>query len=640
MSDEQQTADVTGDLVARWQRFEQVFSQNGYDGGAPLPGSIPASVSEPTHGLLEIAGTTRPDVVVTAPHATNHERVGTTKVADRGTGGLAVLLGELTGCTVLVASTTPGDANYDEEHPFKERLAALRPSVVIDLHGMRTRAASDVDLGTGSGPVPSGVVAALDNSDLRVTTNEVFDAMRPTTVTSFAQTLGVAAVQVEIGAHLRLPTGTPGALAQLVSALVTAVEHAAAPSTPQTSGFTVVPVKIPAGLPTAVVHPDVLSGINGPVPVTVVVDDRTTVAWAWSAAAEGIPEDARGLSPEEIGVGRRLSEAVGNAPSLSVRVPPVVPLRTMAALAHDMPGADEVQVNAADLASGTYLLVLDGVTAWVRAVARTHVRPGSVRLAYQLRLLIASDGAADTTLVALVAAPPQLIRHGTPATRFQRAGGAVDHAMEHLWRSLFRAPEFSARVVQAHAGDDGAPVVTLHPAVFDRIGIGSGQQVLVRWGGREVAALAVADHDPPATGLPPVSIKRVQRVNRLWPHLPEGMSPHVVVRMSAHLRAELGAPVATVVTVRRQLRPVLVRNLNSLVVPLASLVLAGAALPDPHWPALGLGTVLMSVFALARLRIPRPRSRARVDQNWVEQMSERSAPDGPETARGGEKVGG
>jgi hypothetical protein len=212
--------------------------------------------------------------------------------------------------------------------------------------------------------------------------------------------------------------------------------------------------------------------------------------------------------------------------------------------------------------------------------------------------------------------------------------------MEHLWRALFRAPEFSARVVQAHAGDDGAPVVTLHPAVFDRIGIESGQQVLVRWGGREVAALAVADHDPPATGLPPDSIKRVQRVNRLWPHLPEGMSPHVVVRMSAHLRAELGAPVATVVTVRRQLRPVVVRNLNSLVVPLASLVLAGAALPDPHWPALAAGTVVMSVFALARLRIPRPRSRARVDKDWLEQMPERAIGQGPATGRGGEKVGG
>lgn len=135
-------------------------------------------------------------------------------------------------------------------------------------------------------------------------------------------------------------------------------------------------------------------------------------------------------------------------------------------------------------------------------------------------------------------------------------------------------------------------------------------------------------------------MKRVQRVNRLWPDLPEGISPHVTVRMSTRLRDQLGAPVATVVTVRRRMRPVLVQNLNSLVVPLASLVLAGAALPDPHWPTLGLGTALMSVFALARLRIPQPRSRARVDENWVEQMPGTGESSGPGIGRGGEKVGG
>ncbi|MFJ3404001.1 hypothetical protein [Promicromonospora sp. NPDC090134] len=631
MSDEQQTSDVTGDLAARWLDLERIFSHDQYEGGGPpSPASTATSVSEPTPGLLEVAGALRPHVVVTAPHATNHERDGATKVADRGTGGLAVLLAELTGCTALVALGTPGDANYDEEHPLKQRLAELRPTVVIDLHGMRSRPESDVDLGTGSGLVPSPVVAALNDSDIRVTTNEVFDAMRPTTVTSFAQALGIAAVQVEIGAHLRLPSGGPEELSRLVAALVTAIDRT---KTAPTSRFTTVPVKIPSGLPTVVLHSRVLSGINGPVPVTVSTDARSIVAWAWSAAADGVPEGARGLLPGEIGVSRGTHDTVNADTELSVRVPPVVPLQTRAALARDMPAADEVQVNPADVVPGTYLLVRNGVTAWVRAVARGHVRRGSVRLAYQLRLLIAADGAADDALVALVAAPPEVIRHRARGTWSRRLGGAVDTTMEHLWRALFRAPEFSARVVQAHAGDDGAPVVTLHPAVFDRIGIESGQQVLVRWGGREVAALAVADHDPPETGTPPDSIKRVQRVNRLWPHLPEGMSPHVVVRMSARLRGELGAPVATVVTVRRRVRPVLVGNLNALVVPLASLVLAGAALPDPHWPTLGLGTALMSVFALARLRIPRPRSEARVDQRWVEEMADSSSVSGHGTDR-------
>ncbi|MFD7309876.1 hypothetical protein [Promicromonospora sp. NPDC059942] len=635
VSDGQQGSMADDDLTARWLGFEQIFSQDRYEGGVPpWPSAIADSVSEPTPGLLEIAGTKRPDVVVTAPHATNHERDGATKVADRGTGGLALLLARLTGCTALVAQSTAGDANFDEEHPLKARLTELRPAIVIDLHGMRSRPESDVDLGTGTGVAPADVVAALMGCGLRVTTNEIFDAMRPTTVTSFAQARGIAAVQVEIGAHLRLPSGEPEELSRLVTALAAAIECSA--SQPRTR-FTAVPVKIPSGLATVVVHPDLLSGIHGPVPVTVSTDVRSTVAWAWSAAADGIPDGARDLLPEEIGASRALSDAMNSAVSLSVRVPPVIPLRTRAALARDMPAADEVHVNPADVVPGTYLLVRNGVTAWVRAVARDHVREGSLRLAYQLRLLIASDGDVDDGLVALVAAPSEVIRRRAQDKRFRRLGSAVDHTLERLWRALFRAPDFTARVVQAHAGDDGAPVIALHPAVFDRIGVESGQQVLVRWGGREVAALAVADHDPPETGVPPVSIKKVQRVNRLWPHLPEGMSPHVVVRMSSSLRNDLGAPVATVVTVRRRLRPVLVGNLNALVVPLASLVLAGAALPDPHWITLGLGTALMSVFALARLRIPHPRSGARVDEGWVEEMAE---PTGPAVGRGDERVCG
>lgn len=638
MSDEQQTSNVPDDLAARWLALEQIFSQDGYDGGeVSLTAPMGVSVSEPTPGLLEITGATRPRVVVTAPHATNHERAGAGKVADRGTGGLAVLLAEATGCTALVALGTSGDANYEEEHPLKTRLAELRPAIVIDLHGMRSRPESDVDLGTGTGSVPSGVVAALDASDLRVTTNEIFDAMRPTTVTSFAQSLGISAVQVEIGAHLRPPTGATPELVRLVTELVAAIEQ---PELPPLSGLTTVPVKITSGLPTAVVHPDVLPGTDGRVPLTVVGGGGATVAWAWSAAAQGIPDSVRELSPGQIGMSRRLLASVGHVPSVSLRVPTVTTLRTLSALVDDMPSADEVQVNPADLQPGPYLLVQGGVTAWVRVVPRDHVRRGAVRLAYQLRLLTASGGAADNAHVTLVAAPPDMVRHQLPTRRVLRASEAVDRTMERLWRALFRAPEFSARVVQAHAGDDGASIATLHTAVFDRIGIQSGQQVLVRWGGREVVALAVADHDPPISGSPTASMKKVQRVNRLWPDLPEGISPHVTVRLSTRLRDQLGAPVATVVTVRRRMRPVLVQNLNSLVVPLASLVLAGAALPDPHWPALGLGTALMSVFALARLRIPQPRSRARVDKNWVEQMPGPVEAHGPGAGPGGEKVGG
>ena len=637
MSDEQQTSN-TVKIAARWLEFEEVFSQARYEGGSPpWPSSIADSVTDQTPGLLEIAGSTRPRVVVTAPHATNHERHGTTKVADRGTGGLALLLAQMLGCTALVALDVPGDANYDKDHLFKDRLAALNPGVVIDLHGMRSRPQSDVDLGTGTGLAPRPVVVALDASDLRVTKNAVFDAMRPTTVTSFAQARGIPAIQLEIGAHLRPPSGAPADLARLVTALTVALERLA-PATGR--GLDAVPLPVASALPIAVLHPDALSGSTGPLPVLVTADGRTNVAWAWSGSAVGVPEAARNLAPGQVGVNRRLRAAMGGVPSVAVKVPPVTMLRTSSAYVDDMPDTDEVQINRHDLNPGTYLLVQRGTTAWVNAVARDHVRPGTLRIAYQLRLLTASDGVPDDNSVALVAAAPEVVRTASQISMIRRMGTAVDHTMELLWRALFRAPEFSARVMQAHPSDDGSPVISLHPAVYDRIGVEPGQQVLVRWGGREVVALAVADHEPPEAGAPAEAIKRAQRVNRLFPDLPSGLPPHVVVRMSAQLRHELGAPVATVITVRRRLRPVLVRNLNSLVVPLASLVLAGAALPDPHWPTLGLGTALMSVFALARLRIPQPRSRARMDEAWVEQMPSTVEAPGTDVGRGGEKVGG
>ncbi|GGM22453.1 N-formylglutamate amidohydrolase [Promicromonospora citrea] len=632
VSEEELASPTGGELAVRWQVFERVFSRNGYDGESPVPlKRLPRDVVEATPGLLELPGTSRAHIVVTATHATNHVRDGSAKVADRGTGGLALLIAELTGCTALVAARTSGDANHDDDHPLKRRLAELRPAAVLDLHGMRSRPESDIDLGTGDGSVPAEFVATLRRSELRVTTNALFAAMRPTTVTSFAQARDVPAVQVEISARFRPPSGAPEDLSRLLNALIDAI--AGMTTTRSSLTLATVPVAIASGLPLAVVHPDTIRGLRGPVPVAVTTGERSEVAWAWSAAAPGIPEESREISPAEIGVGRRLREKLGDASAVSLHVPQIVPLRTRAALARDLPAADEVHVSPDDLASGIYLLVHDGVTAWVRAVPRSHVPPGQIRLGYQLRLLIASDGTTDGD-VALVAAPAAVTRRRRRESWVGRTGAAADTMAERLWRALFRAPEFAARIMQAHAGDDGAAVVSLHPAVFDRIGLEPGQQVLVRWGGREVAALAVADHDPPESGAPPESIKRVQRVNRLWPHLPEGMSPHVVVRMSAQLRRDLGAPVATVVTVRRRLRPVLIRNLNSLVVPLASLVLAGAALPDPHWPTLGLGTALMSVFALARLRIPQPRRGARVDKRWVEEMA------GHDTDVRGEKVGG
>jgi len=211
-----QTA-VATPLARRWSALEEPFAAAGYDGD---PGAGDAD------GLL-VVGSVAPVVVVTAPHACNHRRDGRAKLADRGTGGLALLLAEVTGCAAVVAlGGAGGDANWDEHHPLKERVAALRPAVVVDLHGMRTRPGYDLDLGLGPGPRPEGTdaaVEALRGSGLRVTTDGLFDAMRPTTVTAWAQAHGVPAVQIEVGAHLRPPVAGEQGQERLARALLAAL---------------------------------------------------------------------------------------------------------------------------------------------------------------------------------------------------------------------------------------------------------------------------------------------------------------------------------------------------------------------------------------------------------------------------------
>ncbi|RPF22175.1 hypothetical protein [Myceligenerans xiligouense] len=649
---EKQNHSLAVDPAGRWRALEQTFAAEGYSGGRPEP--LPGGSGEPAPGIIEVAGTTRPGLIVTAPHATNHERSGRVKWADRGTGGLALLLAEITGCGALIAvgglAKTPGDANFDPRHPLKDRLAELAPDVVVDLHGMRTRDGMDVDLGFGEGAVPEKFVASLDDAGLRFTRNALFDAMRPTTVAASAQVRGIPAVQVEIGAHLRPPEAEATDMSLLVDTLVRAIKAevpetagTAVPGDPARSGPSTTPwrlspqlVPIPSGVPTVVVRPEILPQTTGPVPVTVRAGDRTAVAWAWTSEAAGMPDRVRDLPPGQAGVTRRLVAALTDGPGLAHRsgaiddvdvvVPPLRRHRIVAALADDLPGRHEVHVSPQDVpGTGSYLLVRDGVTAWVTAVPRDHVRPGTVRLDYQHRLLTMSgartEEMSDAEHVVLIAAPRAMIETGTTLPWPRRAATALDRGLERLWRRLFGAPEFSARVVQAHAGDDATPIVSLNPAAFDRLGIDPGQQVMVRWGGREAAAQAVEDHDPPSSGGVAAVSKAAQRVNRLWPDPPEDLSPHVVVRMSAHLRGQLEAPTSTVVTIRRRLRTFLMANLNRLVIPVAGLGLAIHQINDPRWPVIGTAAVLMTFFALARLRIPKPRSGAHVDKGWVNTMA-------------------
>jgi hypothetical protein len=200
--------------ASSWRKLEERYEVNNYDSSGP--------------DVLVIPGVKLPRLIFSAPHATNHIRDGKLKYADRGTGGLAELLAGELGATALIAATgRNGDANHDSRHVFKETLTSLSPSYIIDLHGMKDRPDHPVqiDLGTSQGLTPPGLESAL-RINLKTSTGALFtNGGKLTTVTSWAQLQGIPALQIEITASHRPPTGSDLDLKLLVSGFLTALRQ-------------------------------------------------------------------------------------------------------------------------------------------------------------------------------------------------------------------------------------------------------------------------------------------------------------------------------------------------------------------------------------------------------------------------------
>ena len=137
-------------------------------------------------------------VLITAEHATAHYRpddnwVLQRKAPDVGTAGLGYALHLSTGAHFMtMRGRQYGDANFQEEHVFKDVMADLIVgrgiTQVVSLHGMKAgkfsdfvdERAYDVLLGIGPHPHPASIEAAerieaiARRFDLRVATNEWF----------------------------------------------------------------------------------------------------------------------------------------------------------------------------------------------------------------------------------------------------------------------------------------------------------------------------------------------------------------------------------------------------------------------------------------------------------------------------------
>lgn len=151
-------------------------------------------------------------VLVTAPHATNPTRHGTLRSADVGTGSLAIMLHRLAGATVMyTVLASPSDPNFYDDNAFKTRLADLLaekpPILLLDLHESHSFRPYDVDFGTMGGKSLLGqerlvtrLAERLQREGLLNLSQDYFAAERNATVTKWATTRGVPAIQLETNA--------------------------------------------------------------------------------------------------------------------------------------------------------------------------------------------------------------------------------------------------------------------------------------------------------------------------------------------------------------------------------------------------------------------------------------------------------
>ena len=172
-------------------------------------------------------------VLVTAPHATAHVRMGKLKRQEFYTGALAVLLHSVTGCHALYTGRLSSlDPNYTDESPFKAKLSEIAArcgfEFLIDIHGTGSERPGDVFPGIGmNGEFLNGRSGALGELGQAAQSNgislgslDVFSAARQKTVTRFSATrLGVPSMQLEINQNLRRPESSPADFVRLVNFL-------------------------------------------------------------------------------------------------------------------------------------------------------------------------------------------------------------------------------------------------------------------------------------------------------------------------------------------------------------------------------------------------------------------------------------
>ncbi|WP_460751217.1 hypothetical protein [Myceligenerans cantabricum] len=385
--------------------------------------------------------------------------------------------------------------------------------------------------------------------------------------------------------------------------------------------------RVPSSIPMLVVPDNVLRFTEGPVPVTLEHDGREVGAWAWaerawSGADRPTVRSVSAAAPT-FALSRILSSRLGIAGrtrdelcAVSVHVPVPVTLSPVMPLVDDLPRSNEVQVPAGlPGPEGAAVMIRNGVAASVVIVVRDHVRSGTARISNHLRVITepaaaAGPGSPSVVLLHLhrgrLTNIPQMISGDRRPRWIATVSRVLQATAEGGLRWFFRAEEQAMRVVFAHPYDEHQHVVSLTDGALSRLGVRSGDKAVLNWLGNETEITVLQDHAPEGT-TPEDGSAGVRSPGRSHdptkPGPAMGMSPHLAIRVPTALRHLMHLPAASIVTVRRSTRSVLARNLNNLIIPVASLALAGAALNDPNWLVLTVGAIATALLGLSRLRM-------------------------------------
>lgn len=194
-------APTAAETVEAVSAAERRYRANMYD-GAGGPGSVQF-----------VDRTATSPLVFVAPHAVRHHRAGKLKAPELYTGGIAEVLGERLGASVLsVDGLVPdwGDDWAGRDDEFTRILHGLPPgAIIVDLHGMRDSSAeAPFVLGTGRS---TGETTAALRSSLRdtfgadITDEGRFGARAGYTVVDHMQRRDHTAIQIEIAYGARDP---------------------------------------------------------------------------------------------------------------------------------------------------------------------------------------------------------------------------------------------------------------------------------------------------------------------------------------------------------------------------------------------------------------------------------------------------